>query len=198
MFKRRYVIITIPIITMIVIFMAYRFLIGLSDFINFDLGPSPASEMYSAGGYAASVKFQEEAVKRAYSDARAARELSDLSWYKLFVRDFEGALSAADQAIALEPDDILRHIDKALALTCLGRVEEANVLYTQYRGRNFANSEVQWEEGALRSIIEMEKRGLTCPQMNSFRDTLSQSAGSFLTPRAAGTAMSPPTASPRR
>jgi hypothetical protein len=162
-------------ILIMLMFTAYWFLIGLSDFIDFELGPSPALEMFDIGGYAESVKFQEEAVKRAYLDARAARELSTLSFYKLFVRDFEGALSAADRAIASEPNNISRPVYRALALACLGRVEEANALYMQYRGRNFEKSEVQWEEGVIHLIIEMEKRELICQKMNLFKDTLSQS-----------------------
>ena len=45
-----------------------------------------------------------------------ASESLALSWYRLFARDFKGALAASDRAIAIEPENIVLATNRAHAL----------------------------------------------------------------------------------
>jgi hypothetical protein len=138
---------------------------------------SPAGAAYEAGDYAKSVRLQEEIVKRARPGAETANEMLNLSWYRLFARDFEGALDAANRAVAIEPDNLMGYTNKAHALMFLGRADEARALYEKYRGRPLPKTEVIWEQGIIIHFAAMEKRGLTCPQMRPIKDMLSKTNG---------------------
>ncbi len=97
--------------------------------------------------------------------AATAAELLSLSWYRLFARDFNGALEASDHAIAIEPENIIHATNKAHALMFLGRADEARALYLRYKGRSVDESGKLWEAAILEDFQEFETRGLTHPQM---------------------------------
>ena len=54
-----------------------------------------------------------------------AEALNDVAWYALFAREFTKALTVADRAHALLPDDLAIETNRAHALMFLGREEEA-------------------------------------------------------------------------
>ncbi|MGO9986701.1 MAG: caspase family protein [Rhodomicrobium sp.] len=93
-----------------------------------------------------------------------ASELLALSWYRLFARDFKGALAASDRAIAIEPETIVLAMNKAHALMFLGRAKEARALYRRYKGQRVKGAGL-WEEEILNDFKEFEKRGLKHRQM---------------------------------
>ncbi|MGO9459997.1 MAG: hypothetical protein ACLPWS_18850 [Rhodomicrobium sp.] len=95
----------------------------------------------------------------------AASELFALSWYRLFARDFRGALAASDRALAIEPERIVHATNKAHALMFLGRAKAARALYLRYKGQRVAKDGKLWEEAILDDFKEFEKRGLKHRQM---------------------------------
>ncbi|MGO9459249.1 MAG: tetratricopeptide repeat protein [Rhodomicrobium sp.] len=93
-----------------------------------------------------------------------ASELLALSWYRLFARDFRGALAASDRAIAMEPERIVHATNKAHALMFLGRSKAARALYLRYKGQRVKGAGL-WEEEIGNDFKEFEKRGLKHRQM---------------------------------
>jgi tetratricopeptide (TPR) repeat protein len=140
---------------------------------------SPAIAAFDAGDYARSVKLQEEAVKHARPGAEAAAALLSLSWYRLFTRDFEGAINAADRAVAMEPRNVVLHTNKAHALMFLGREEEARALYLKYKGHSINNGTAFWENAILQDFAAFKKHGFNSPQMKPIEETLSQSLKNY-------------------
>ena len=104
-----------------------------------------------------------------------ANALLGLSWYRLFARDFKGALMAADRAIALSPDPVYA-TNKAHALMFLGRVREARALYRRYKGQRVVKDGKLWEEAILDDFKEFEKHGLKHRQMAEIRALLAPAA----------------------
>ncbi|MGO9986237.1 MAG: caspase family protein [Rhodomicrobium sp.] len=94
-----------------------------------------------------------------------ASELLALSWYRLFARDFKGALAASDRAIAIEPENIVLATNRAHALMFLGRAKEARALYLRYKGKDLGKGFGLWEAAVLNDFKEFEKRGLKHRQM---------------------------------
>ena len=92
--------------------------------------------------------------------------LGGLSHTLLFVRDFAKALESADEAIALAPDEIWLHTNRAHALMFLGRVDEARALYLKHRGAKNVGGKGSWETVILDDFAELRKAGLTSPLMD--------------------------------
>ncbi len=89
-----------------------------------------------------------------------ASAMLGLAWYRLFERDFGGALAASDHGIALRPDWLPLATNKAHALMFLGRVREARALYLRYKGQRVEAGGKLWEEAIAEDFKEFEKRGL--------------------------------------
>ncbi len=94
-----------------------------------------------------------------------ASALGGLSWYRLFARDFKGALTASDRAIAIEPGRIVIATNKAHALMFLGRAREARALYLRYKGQRVEQGGKPWEAAILDDFKEFGQRGLKHRQM---------------------------------
>ena len=112
---------------------------------------------------AAMEKAEREKAGKPGPDTAAA--LLDLSWYRLFDRDFRGALAASDRAIAIEPERIVYATNKAHALMFLGRGRAARALYLRYKGQRLGKDGKLWEAAILDDFKEFEKRGLKHRQM---------------------------------
>ena len=123
-------------------------------------------------------------VKRAAAMEKAEREKSgkpgpvtasallELSWYRLFARDFDGALAASGRAISIAPDAPLYATNKAHALMFLGRARAARALYLRYKGQHVEKDGKLWEEAILDDFKEFEKRGLKHRQMPEIKALL--------------------------
>jgi Flp pilus assembly protein TadD len=62
----------------------------------------------------------------ALDDKQMAHALNDLAWHALFAREFTKALTVADRAHALIPDDLSIETNRAHALMFVERGEESN------------------------------------------------------------------------
>ena len=103
----------------------------------------PIREAAATGRYAEALQLQEalatkiEAVET-NRDGKPGNEtagrLTEMAWYALFARDFTKALTVADRADALIPDNLEIETNRAHALMFLGREEEAKALYLTHKG----------------------------------------------------------------
>ncbi|MGB8735702.1 MAG: caspase family protein [Rhodomicrobium sp.] len=119
---------------------------------------------------AAMEKAEREKAGKPGPDTAAA--LLDLSWYRLFDRDFRGALAASDRAIAIEPERIVYATNKAHALMFLGRGRAARALYLRHKGQRLGKDGKLWEAAILDDFKEFEKRGLKNRQMGEIEALL--------------------------
>ena len=93
-----------------------------------------------------------------------AKALGVVAWYALFAREYGKALTVADRAHALLPDNLLIETNRAHALMFLGRQEEAKALYLAYKGKRLSDA-VSWERTIADDFAEFRKAGLTHPMM---------------------------------
>jgi TPR repeat protein len=84
----------------------------------------------------------------------------------LVARKFTKALTFADRAHALLPDDLTIESYRALALMFLGRGEESKALYLAYKGKSVLERDGKlWEHVIAEDFAEFRKAGLTHPMM---------------------------------
>jgi tetratricopeptide (TPR) repeat protein len=96
-----------------------------------------------------------------------------LAYHQLFIRDFSGALESSDDALKLNPKDLVAETNRAHALLFLGRVPDAETVYLQYRGRNISpDSDQKWEEAILNDFDDLESAGITHPYFANLRGLL--------------------------
>ena len=140
-----------------------------------ELEKLPISEAAGAGRYAEALQLQEalaakvEAVetKREGKPGReTAQALHVVAWYALFAREFTKALTVADRAHALLPDDLAIETNRAHALMFLGREEESRALYFAHKGKPISEQDGRlWERVIVEDFAEFRKAGLTHPMM---------------------------------
>ena len=133
------------------------------------------SEAFGAGRYGEALRLQEALVVKVEAAEReregkpgeeTAQALNSVAWYALFAREFTKALTVADRAHALLPDDIEFEINRAHALMFLGRGEDCKALYLAYKGKPISGPDGQlWERVIVEDFAEFRKAGLTHPMM---------------------------------
>ncbi len=88
--------------------------------------------------------------------------MGTLAFNLVLAGDSTTALAAIDQAIAVAPDQIWLHANRAHALMFLGRVDEARTLYLKYRGQTLAERNgTSWETAVLDDFAQLRKTGLS-------------------------------------
>jgi tetratricopeptide (TPR) repeat protein len=94
--------------------------------------------------------------------------IGGLAYRFVLAGDFSNALDAADQVVALAPDRLWLHVNRAHALMFVARVEEARAIYLAHRGaRNAsASGEKSWETAVLEDFAELRAARLTHPLMD--------------------------------
>jgi predicted Zn-dependent protease len=94
--------------------------------------------------------------------------IGGLAYRFVLAGDFSNALDAADQVVALAPDRLWLHVNRAHALMFLGRVEEARAIYLAHRGaRNAsASGEKSWETAVLEDFADLRAAKLAHPLMD--------------------------------
>jgi tetratricopeptide (TPR) repeat protein len=102
--------------------------------------------------------------------------IGGLAYSFLLARDFAGALAAADQAIAVTPEQTWLYTNRAHALMFLGRTDEARALYLKYRGVKDVTDGKPWIAVILEDFADLRKKGLTNPLMDEI-EKLFTSAG---------------------
>jgi len=134
----------------------------------------PIREAAASGRYAEALQLQEalatkiEAVETNRDGKpgnETAERLNEVAWYALFARDFTKALTAADRAHALIPDNLEIETNRAHALMFLGREDEAKALYLAHKGEPVVGQGKLWERVVVEDLAELRKAGLTYPMM---------------------------------
>src|SRR5262249_16756957 len=93
-------------------------------------------------------------------------ELKDVARYALFARDFTKALTVANRAHALLPDDLGIEANRAHALMFLGHGEDYKALYLAYKGKPVSGQDARLCERAIaEDYAECGKGGLPHPMM---------------------------------
>ena len=105
-----------------------------------------------------------------------AGRIGGLAYRFVLARDFAAGLEAADQAIAIAPEQLLWfHGNRAHALMLLGRIEEARKIYLRYRGAKNVIAEKSWEAIVLEDLAELRKAGIAHPLMDEVEAKLATS-----------------------
>jgi TPR repeat protein len=132
----------------------------------------PIREAAAAGRYSEALQLQETlAVKVEEAETKregkpgeeTAQALHSVTWHALFAREFTKALTAADRAHALLPDDLGIETNRAHALMFVGSGEECKALYLAYKGKPVSRQ--LWEHVIAKDFAEFRKAGLTHPMM---------------------------------
>jgi tetratricopeptide (TPR) repeat protein len=92
--------------------------------------------------------------------------IGTLAYRLVLADDFATALDAADQVVALAPDRLWLHENRAHALMFLGRVGEARAIYLAHRGARNVVGEKSWETAVLEDFAELRAAKLTHPLMD--------------------------------
>jgi TPR repeat protein len=132
-------------------------------------------EAAGAGRYAEALELQEalaakveavETEREGKPGEETAQELMSVAWQALFAREFTKALTVAERAHALLPDNLSIETNRAHALMFLERAEECKSLYLTYKGRPMSKQDsTLWERAIAEDFEEFRKAGLTYPMM---------------------------------
>jgi tetratricopeptide (TPR) repeat protein len=101
--------------------------------------------------------------------------IGGIAYKFILAHNFAEALEAADQAIALAPDEIWLYTNRAHALMFLDRTDKARVIYVKYRGQQKVSGDKSWEAAILEDFAEFEKAGLTHPLMQEIEKVFARS-----------------------
>jgi TPR repeat protein len=134
------------------------------------------SEAFGAGRYGEALRLQEalaakveavETEREGKPGEETAQELMSVAWYALFAGEFTKALTVAERARVLLPDNLLIETNRAHALMFLGgREEECKALYLAYKGKPVSERDARlWERVIAEDFAEFRKAGLTHPMM---------------------------------
>jgi hypothetical protein len=83
------------------------------------------------------------------------------------------ALTVANRAHALLPENLLIETNRAHALMFLGSGEECKALYLAYKGKPVSEQDATlWEHAIVEDFAEFRKAGLTHPMMTDIEKEL--------------------------
>jgi TPR repeat protein/energy-coupling factor transporter ATP-binding protein EcfA2 len=139
-------------------------------------------EAEGAGRYPEALRLQEvlAAKKEATETQREGKPgretgqaLGEVAWYALLAQDFDEALSAANRAHALVPDDLGIEINRAHALMFSGRAEDAEALYLAHKGEPMsADDSRPWERVIAKEFADLRNASLSRPMMDDIEQKL--------------------------
>ena len=93
-----------------------------------------------------------------------------LTRYRLFARDFAGAVVAADMGLAIDSTDLLILARKAHACLLLGKTTEAQAIYMANRGKAIeGGAKRTWEQIILQDFDDLEKAGIKSAEFAGVR-----------------------------
>jgi hypothetical protein len=108
----------------------------------------------------------EETKREGKPGEETALALHRVAWHALFAREFTKALTVAEQAHALLPDNLSIETNRAHALMFLERGEDCKALYLAYKGKLMSEQDARlWEHVIVKDFAEFRKAGLTHPMM---------------------------------
>jgi TPR repeat protein len=135
----------------------------------------PISEAAAAGRYADALQLQEaleakveaqEIKREGKPGEETAQALHEVAWFALLAGEFTKALTVADRAHTLLPDDLGIESNRAYALMFLRRAEDAKALYLTHKGKPVSGQDGKlWERVIAEDFAEFRKAGLTHPMM---------------------------------
>jgi len=108
------------------------------------LGQLSIHEIATAGRYDEALRLEESLAAKVEAEEtkregkpghQTVRELNYVIWYALFAKEFTKALTVAERAHALFPDNFSIGTNRAPALMFLGYDEEAKALYLAHKGQ---------------------------------------------------------------
>jgi TPR repeat protein len=142
----------------------------------------PISEAAQAGRYAEALQLQEalaakveavETKREGKPGGETADALNSVAWYALFAREFTKALTVADRAHALLPDNLWIETNRAHAFMFLGRRKESMALYLAHKSKPVSEQDGKlWERMIVEDFAEFRKAGLTHPMMADIKREL--------------------------
>ena len=123
---------------------------------------------------ALAVKVEEAETKREGKVAKGTAEaLGGVAWYALFAREFTKALTVAERAHALLPDNLVIEGNRAHALMFLGRGKQSKALYIAHKGEPVSGQGGKlWERVIADDFAEFRKAGLMHPMMADIEKAL--------------------------
>jgi hypothetical protein len=95
-------------------------------------------------------------------DQKTVQELIMVSWCALFAREFTKALTVADRAHSLLPDELTIEKIRAHALMFMEREQESKSLYLAHKGKPTSS---RWERAIVEDFTKFRRAGLTHPMM---------------------------------
>ena len=99
--------------------------------------------------------------------------LISVSWSALLAREFAKAVTAAERAHTLWPNNLSIEMNRAHALMFAGREEEAESLYLAHKGQRMSDQNSKlWESVIAKDFAEFRKAGLTHPMMADIEQKL--------------------------
>jgi len=134
----------------------------------------PIREAAGAGRYTEALQLQEavaakveavETKRQGKPGEETAQALSDVAVCALLAREFTKALTVADRAHALLPDDLGIETNRVHALMFLGREEDCKAVYLAHKGKPTSGQDELWERAIVEDFAEFRKAGLTHPMM---------------------------------
>jgi TPR repeat protein len=134
----------------------------------------PIRESFTTGRYAEALQRQEEFEANVEAEEtkrdgepgeQTETELNRVVWCALFAKEFTKALTVAERAHALFPDDLSIETNRAHALMFMGHDEEAKALYLIHKGEVIKADNKLWEQIIAEDFAKFGKAGLTHPMM---------------------------------
>jgi TPR repeat protein len=139
-------------------------------------------EAETAGQYDKALRLEEAFAAKIEADEtkregkpgdETAGELTSVAWYALITKDFTKALTVADRAHALFPNNLMIETNRAHALMFMRHDEEAKALYLADRGKPVSEVDNKlWEQAIAEDFANFRKAGLTNPMMDDIEKEL--------------------------
>ncbi len=99
-----------------------------------------------------------------------------LARYQLFAQQFGAAEQAAIEGLAVDPSQEWIKTNLASALLFQGKYPEAKNIYMEYKAKPFKDS-MNFSDAFLQDLLELEKAGITHPDMEKIRKLLQKRLG---------------------
>jgi TPR repeat protein len=97
---------------------------------------------------------------------QTAGALTTVIWCALFAKEFTEALTVADRAHTLFPNNLHIETNRAHALMFVGHDEEAKALYLAHKGERVSDQDSKlWEQAIADDFADFRKAGLMHPMM---------------------------------
>jgi energy-coupling factor transporter ATP-binding protein EcfA2 len=132
-----------------------------------------AFELFSTDSFAEAARVAAEAVtlrREAYASLQNATTIRELAWalgneawYMLFARRADRAFEAAREGLRTSASETWIHTNEAHALLLLGRTDEAEQVYREWRGQRVGTRQRPWEDVIREDVGLLVEQGVMTP-----------------------------------